>query len=129
MPNSRRTENNWPEGRGFYYQGYWTKSTRTADDGPVTVSIYVGVKRLPKIGDEMMLQCLTQQDAVQLASNDGSAKLPIPLITQAPLLYELALLGDRRFAGRAVSRSKILIPKNSVFYILIVCYQKKSFVH
>lgn len=56
---------------------------RTEADGPVTGSIYLCVKGAQYISDEMMLQYLTQPDALHLAAASGTSKLSIPLIKRA----------------------------------------------
>lgn len=64
---------------------------RTEADGPVTASIYLGVKGAPYISDEMMLQYLTQPDALQLAAARGATKLSIPLIKNGLVSTNLLL--------------------------------------
>lgn len=64
---------------------------RTEADGPVTASIYLGVKGAPYISDEMMLQYLTQPDALQLAAARGATKLSIPLIKKGLMSTTLLL--------------------------------------
>lgn len=64
---------------------------RTEADGPVTASIYLGVKGPPYISDEMMLQYLTQPDTRHLAADRGATKLSIPLIKKGLVSTNLLL--------------------------------------
>lgn len=57
----------------------------------MTGSIYLGVKGAPYISDEMMLQYLTQPDALQLAAARGATKLSIPLIKNGLVSTNLLL--------------------------------------